>query len=132
MRLNLILALLMGLSFSAHADDLKVTCTGHNHKSVNLHSSIKNVNSPQEIKSLIVNGVEQTNKRDASSRPFYKNGDITLSIQFGRGFFSSVNLSLSKCRDSFEATGSGTLKEYVGGFAGTQNERLNCNCELTK
>ncbi len=98
-------------------------------KSVDLVSELVHITKPQKIESLKVNG-QLVEFKDNSIMPIYEDRNIMLNIRFGEGERkqNSVQLNLSKCDDSFEQMGSGTLKEYVGGFVGTKNFELNCSC----
>jgi serine protease inhibitor len=117
-------------SLSANAKILSVNCESKNGKSLELVSEIVNVNTPQKIKSLVVNGYEVLSFRDISKMPIYQNGDLSLNIQYGKNLFSSAELSLSKCNDDFEATGKAVVNEYVGGFAGKLPSHMNCSCSF--
>jgi hypothetical protein len=113
----------------ASAKVLTANCEAADGSTVSLVSEIKNVNQPQEIQEFLVDGME-VNFRDVSSTPIYQNGVISLNIQFGRPLYSSVKMTLNKCQDSFESGGEGTLKKYVGGFAGSIPQDMTCTCSL--
>ncbi len=55
-------------------------------------SEIVNINSPQTIKNLFINGASQKNFRDASTMPAYKDGTITLKVQYGNKLFSTAQI----------------------------------------
>lgn len=115
---------------SVSAKTLTVNCHKNNVQNLELVSEIANVNTPQEITSLSVNGEEISQFRDASVMPIYKSGHITMKIQHGNKFYNTIDFSLSNCNDDFEATGKAFVKEYVGGFAGTKSIEMSCTCSL--
>ena len=117
-------------AMSANAKTLKADCSAPSGESLSLVSDIANVNTPQKITSLTVGGAQESAFRDVSAMPIYQNGVLTLKIQFGSRLYSSTELTLTNCTDSFLATGQALLKKYVGGFAGTDNSNLKCSCSL--
>lgn len=116
-------------SFSAQAKDLSVMCENANYK-VALEGALANANAPLQLKSFVVNGTSLQQVKDTSSAPVYKDGLISIRLAFGKMLYNSLELKVSKCDDDFEATGSAILKNYVGGFAGTEQSKLNCRCAL--
>lgn len=117
-------------SVSAHAKKLSVSCESTTGQSINMVSEIANVNKAQKIQSLSINENEVLKFRDVSKMPIYKNGDISLQIQFGKNLFSSAEITLSHCNDDFEATGKAVIHDFIGGFAGTRLFYLDCTCSL--
>lgn len=118
------------LSTSAFSKTLKVDCSNKNGKSLKMVSEIQNINSPQAIKSLKVNGVSQIKFRDISTMPIYKDGTITLKVQFDSKLFSTARIEVTSCTDDFFATGKADMKEYVGGFVGLMPSSLECTCSM--
>lgn len=127
---NILISLAILASFAAQAKTLTVGCESKNGNTLEFISDIPNVNTPQTIKSLEVNGTPVSKFRDISKMPIYRSGNIHIQIQFGTNLYSSAELILDKCTDDFEATGSATVQEYVGGFAGTSQSHLTCTCSL--
>jgi hypothetical protein len=126
---NIILLIALFGSLAVNAKTLSVSCK-ENGKSLEVVSEIKNVNTPQDIKSLIVNGETQDQVKDVSSMPIYNGGNLSIQLQFGSRLYSSANFELQKCNDDFEATGVAELKEYIGGFAGTSFLNMPCTCSI--
>ncbi len=124
---TLLLTLLNAIVF---AKTLKVNCQSNEGDTLNLVSTIKNSNTPQSIKSLSVDQKKVLSFRDISKMPIYKDGNLSLRIQFGANLYSSAVLTLTKCNDEFEATGKSTIEKYVGGFAGTEQLDMSCTCSL--
>lgn len=126
---KLILMLVICVSAAAQAKTLTASCNSAKN-SVELVADIANVNTEPVINSLKVDGNKIGQLNDISKMPVYKNGDINMKVQFGRGLYSSVSFDLQKCNDDFEATGTAVLEEYVGGFMGTSLANLKCTCSL--
>lgn len=130
MKKILAVAMLSLVSASAFAKTLTVECSSEK-GSVSLVSQIKNINKPQKITSLVVNDEEISGARDASTLPLMTDDKITLFIQYGDRLYSSVKIEASDCDDEFKATGTATISEYVGGFAGTSKTVIkSCECSL--
>ncbi len=127
---SLIVIVTLFTSSIAFSKTLTVDCTSKNGKSLNMISEILNVNSPQTIKSLKVNGVPQSKFRDISTMPIYKDGTFSLKIQFDSKLYSTAKIEVTSCNDDFFATGKADMKEYVGGFAGSIPLGLDCTCSL--
>src|SRR5687767_1839557 len=119
MKLFLVSALVL-VSQQGFAKTLTVDCSGDG-KSVKLVSEIANVNSQPKLKSLEVNGEKPRQSREASTTPVYNKETKTfkLRVNFGQSLFSSVVVTAQDCDDSFTSGGTATLREHVGGFAGS-------------
>lgn len=123
------LVALFAIAGNAQAKTLTVDCKGGG-ETLELVTEIANVRDPQKIQSLVIRDTPIQNFRDISTMPIYKDGDVTLRIQFGKMLYSSVDISVQQCSDDFLATGQATLKLYVGGFAGTSQTAMQCGCSL--
>ncbi len=126
---NIFLLAVSILSTNAFAKELSVSCNSDEGKSLSLVAEVANATTAPKLKSLEVND-ETVRGRDVSKMPVYVDGKFTINVQFGKMFYSSASIEVENCKDSFEAKGQATLKEYVGGFAGTSNTNLTCSCEL--
>lgn len=120
----------LALCATANAKTLTVDCKGSQGETLQLVSDIANVNSPQVIQSLDIDGSSAYNPKDVSSMPIYQNGTFSLNIQFGPQRYDSVQIKVDQCSDEFLATGEAKLSTYVGGFAGTSLTRMQCTCSL--
>jgi hypothetical protein len=129
MKKLVVLCLLCG-AISVNAKTLSVNCQSQDGKSLQMVSEVANATSPQVIKGLLVNGSEVSQFRDISKMPIYQDGNFSMQIQFGKSFYSSADLKLSKCQDDFENNGTAIMKLYVGGFAGALPTNMTCSCSL--
>lgn len=119
-----------GMRAEAIAKTLKVNCTGKQ-ASIKLVGEIKSATSPIELKALEVDGALQSKAVLVNADKAYKgSGSFDLRMLWGPRNYGSIDLTLEKCNDSFEAKGQGVKKTYVGGFAGTWPSQVICNCEL--
>jgi hypothetical protein len=128
-RLGLMMTLVTLLAQPSWAKKVSASCTSDRGQSLEFQAELENANAPLKDIYLEVNGEEQV-ARDVSERPVYSKGELKIRVQFGQRFYSSVQMELSNCSDSFEASGKAQLKTYVGGFAGTSLSQLNCSCGL--
>lgn len=130
------LGLLVILSAStAFSKQLTVVCERQNPSIGNLSRAtlgavmeIANINATPVLQQLYIGGTAASQGKVAESA-FTKN-TAKLYIQFGQYLYSSANIAVQDCQDSFSATGAAQLKQYTGGFAGTSLSNLVCTCEL--
>lgn len=131
-----ILVLLVSLcASSSFAKQLTVACEKSGMPDVAAYDNatfgavfeIANVNADPVIKAFAIEGAAQNARVIGKS---ISSGPISLKLQFGKMWYSSVNLDVQNCQDSFSATGNAVVAAYVGGFAGTRQTKLTCTCEL--
>ena len=120
----------LGLAPVAHSKTLSVSCQDRRGQTVEFASQIANINSPQAIEGLEVNGTSIAALKDVSQLPLFAGSAIRIKIAFGKSLSNSVELNLNNCEDSFRSGGEGVLSKYVGGFAGSERSQLKCTCEL--
>ena len=127
----MIFALSTLLVVKAQAKVLEVNCQDQNQDQIiQVLTNIENINLPQEIQEFTINGHSTSQMEDRTESPLMRNGVFHLKYAFGSGLYNSLSLELNHCNDSFMASGSGTLKLYVGGMRGTQQVPLTCQCRL--
>ena len=109
MKKMILFSILLG-SFLVNAKTFTLDCSsihprlGHE---ISLVADIQNVNTRMNIKEFKHNGKETYMRADYSQMPIYNNGTISISVLFEpeAQFFAKV----SKCDDSFHATGTGYI-----------------------
>ncbi|WP_413587040.1 hypothetical protein [Bdellovibrio sp. HCB274] len=133
-KMTLVLLMLLGSS-TAFSKQLTVVCANKypsienaGNSSIAATMEIENINAKPELQQLLVDGIPS--KQGQVTRWGFTKDTFKLYLQFGQGLYSSAQISLQDCQDSFAATGKAQYEQYVGGFAGTQRQNLTCTCAL--
>jgi len=133
-QMTLVLLTILSAS-TAFSKQLTVVCAKQNPSIENAANStlaavleIANINAAPVLQKLYIGGVAASQGK-VTEAAFTKNTG-ELNLQFGQNLYSSANISLQDCQDSFSATGAAQFEKYVGGFAGTELSNLVCTCEL--
>ena len=109
------------------ARSFRVECENSKGQSLEIEAKIKNLSS-MEITEFKIDHRDE-NFRDQSFAPAFNNGDIDLAFVFGRGWDGDAKISLSRCEDSFDNSGSASIRLNPISYVGSEYE-LECSCDL--
>ncbi len=141
----LIIAILTITSAWSNPRALSVTCEEKNadiYEGARLYMTVglKHADSKPEIELLHINGDDVVSDEgsnmfnffsDDSELPVFNNGVYTFNFRYnGLKLEDNVEISVEKCDNSFENTGTATIIDYNSVLKKTTTSKLTCTCKV--
>lgn len=127
MKSLLVALVLLMTAHMAQARSFHVDCENKEGRSLEIRAQVTGLTT-MEISEFKVDGRSEA-FRDNSFAPAFNNGDIDLSFVFGRSWDGEAKISLSRCEDTFDNSGSAKVRLSPPSYVGSEH-KLKCSCDL--